>query len=136
MMLPPHEVLKQFLDRTLPFAQWTHEAHLSVCHQVLATVGTDEAIDVLRPAIRMYNDHVGTPNTASSGYHETLTRYYVGAVAHVAGDLDAVLVAAETSRQAPLRYWTRDRLFSPKARQIWLGPDLEPLPWRGATVGE
>ena len=119
----------KFFDRTLPKARWTHEAHLIVCHFVVAKVGPAAAVPVLRSAIKAYNEAVGTPNTEVSGYHETLTQYYVGAVDYVAADISTVFSAAETQRQAPLRNWSSGSLFSPEARRIWMPPDLLPLPW-------
>lgn len=120
----------EFFERTLPKSAWTHEAHLAVCWRSLALDAPHVALDKLRAAIRAYNEVTGVPNTAKSGYHETLTRYYVEAVAELASEsFEAVVADASTDRSAPLKYWSRDRLFSPAARRGWMTPDLCPLPW-------
>ncbi|MEM1334580.1 MAG: hypothetical protein AAGG08_14095, partial [Actinomycetota bacterium] len=82
----------------------------------------------LRVAIRSYNEATGVENTATSGYHETITRYFVQAVAALrADDLATVLGARSCERGAPLRHWSRPILFGPAARARWVEPDLRPL---------
>ena len=128
--LAPDDLVEQFHDRTLPKAAWTHEAHLIVCWYALRTMTIDAAAAELRHAIRAYNETTGTPNTETSGYHETLTRYYVSAVAALnATTVEATFDANSCSRTAPSAHWTRERLFTPEARARWLEPDLRPLPW-------
>ena len=120
----------KFCDLTLPKAEWTHEAHLVVCHAALASRTPVETVNFLRDAIRAYNDATGVENTTTSGYHETLTRYYVGAVASLGTEaLSEVLVARRCVTSAPLDHWTRAVLFDPTARAEWVDPDLAPLPW-------
>jgi hypothetical protein len=88
------------------------------------------ALEHLRTAIRSYNESVGTANTDTDGYHETITRYYVGAVAAVRDlPLADVLAHPTCSRTAALDHWSRDLLFSVDARRHWIEPDLHPLPW-------
>ena len=133
--LEPAEIVEQFHQRTLPKPAWTHEAHLIVCWFALREIDVERAISRLRSAIRAYNESTGTPNTDDSGYHETLTRYYVEAVAALdAKSLDDVLNAPACERRAPSRYWSREALFSTAARRDWLEPNLECLPWRAGPA--
>ena len=125
----PTRLVDAFHARTLPRREWTHEAHLVVCWYTLRERDVDGTVDALRTAIRSYNEATGTPNTETSGYHETLTRYYVLAIARHGGrGLDEVMQAPECRRDAPLRHWSRELLFSPTARRQWVEPDLVPLP--------
>ena len=136
-ILSPADIVTAFHQRSLPEPDWTHEAHLIVCRHTLHVMTPPEAVPFLRQAIRSYNEAVGIPNTDDSGYHETLTRYYVGAVATVDGPrLDDLYAAPECSRTAPFRHWSRAVLFSTAARRGWLDPDLEPLPWPAIIVAE
>ena len=97
------ELLAAFTGRTLPKERWDHEAHIRVCHAALARFGRDEALGFLRDAIRAYNEVVGPPNTDSTGYHETLTRYFVLAVASMGdADIDTILRTPACSREASL----------------------------------
>lgn len=121
------------LDRTLPKADWTHEAHLAACAWLVI-----ERPDILPerdlPAIiRRYNTAVGTENTDSSGYHETLTQLYViGVRLFLAGceaegllaRVNALLTSDMAPRDWPLRFYSRARLFSIEARRDWVEPDL------------
>ncbi len=126
------------LCRTLPKAEWTHEAHLRAGVWMVRTYGTAAAIGRLRVAIRTYNVAVGGRNTSDAGYHETITQAYVRLIAYVlttlaggAADIDALgdVVLREIGDRAVLgRYWSRDRLMSVTARREWVDPDLAPLP--------
>lgn len=89
--------------------------------------------------IRAYNDATGVANTASSGYHETITRASIRAASTVLAahshatplhQIVNALMATELGQSAwLLRYWSRQRLFSSEARQHWMDPDLEPFPF-------
>lgn len=124
------QIYDRFRDRTLPKSEWTHEAHLRVCWASLSRLSTTDTIDALRDGIRAYNEATGVENTPTAGYHETLTLYYVRAVAALdAPTIDEVIVAPQVTTTAPLRHWSRDLLFSREARAEWTEPDLAPLPW-------
>ena len=110
---------------TLPKAAWTHEAHLAFGYATVRRHGVMDALPILRASIRRYNESTGVANTESSGYHETLTAYYCGAVALLQRDghlLDDVVVHPLTSRVAPFEYWDRDLLMATPARLRWLEP--------------
>ena len=127
-----------FLARTLPKVAWTHVAHLRVGLWHVRRFGEEAALARLRDGIRAYNEAVGTANTDSSGYHETLTVFYVRVIADfldrepaaASGDevQEAALIAARGARALPLEYYSRDRLFSVEARRGWVPPDLKRLP--------
>jgi hypothetical protein len=71
--------------------------------------------------IRRYNVLYGVANTATSGYHESITRFYVWRIARFLATADhrlspdelaAGLVQGSGDKGLPLQYWSRDRLFS------------------------
>ena len=128
MTLDVESTYQRFCSCTLPFDAWTHEAHLLVCWRDLRERTPDESLVFLRQAIRSYNDTVGTVNSDSSGYHETLTVFYVAAISSLAAQaFDQVIRSPLTERNAPLRYWTPARLFSVEARRRWIEPDIAAL---------
>jgi len=138
-LIPTATLVAAFLARTLPKPAWTHVAHLRVGLWHVRRLGEIGALSALRERIRAYNDAVGTANTESSGYHETLTVFYVrliadfleraGAAADGADEeFEARLIADCGARELPLRYYSRERLFSVEARRGWVTPDLKPLP--------
>ena len=131
-------LVRLFLDRSLPKPAWTHVAHLRVGLWHVRRFGAVRAIELLRERISCYNEAVGTANTNTSGYHETLTVFYVKVIdafvsadasrAQAAGTLERRLLEAVGDRELPLRYYSRECLFSTEARRQWVAPDLQPLP--------
>ncbi len=119
------EVYDDFINGRLREDEWTHEAHLITCWMALQTRSVDEAISHMRESITAHNCGVGIANTEYSGYHETLTVYYVKAVAAVEAEAPEDLFDEPTcSREAPLRLWDKETLFSAAARLHWVEPTL------------
>jgi len=122
------------LARTLPKAEWTHEAHLAACLWLL-TERPDIDVERDLPAIiSRYNEAVGGVNDATQGYHHTITLTYIAATrgflsrapgdCSLVGCVNALLNAPEGRRDWPLRRYSRDRLFSAEARLGYVPPDL------------
>lgn len=128
---------ERLLDRTLPKGEWTHEAHLAACVWLLLRRPDVLPERDLPAIISGYNEAVGGVNDDTQGYHETLTQLYVAEVrAHVA-EMDeharlvevvnALLRSERGHRGHPLRFYSRERLFSVEARRRFVPPDLRPL---------
>ncbi len=118
--------------------EWTHEAHLAACVHLL-TERPDLVAERDMPAlIRRFNESVGGVNSDTEGYHETITQTYIrgvcGFLARVEPGLslvekvNALLMAEEGRRDWPLRFYSRERLFSKEARMTWVAQDLARLP--------
>jgi hypothetical protein len=122
---------------TLPKAEWTHEAHIAAtCWLILERPDIAPERD-LPSLIRRYNESTGGVNDATQGYHETITQFFIrtlrgtlagGEGRGLAERVNAVLEAPEGRRDWPLRFYSRDLLFSPEARLGWMEPDLARLP--------
>jgi hypothetical protein len=121
----------------LPRARWTHVAHLAVGFWYLWHHAPNEALQLTRERIWMHNEGVGTANTDTGGYHETITRGYLHGIAdhqtrHAGTPLIDSLVLLQSTPLAHsdwlLKYYSRDRLFSVPARRGWVEPDLQALP--------
>lgn len=124
------------LARTLPRAEWTHEAHLAACLWLIVERPDVAPERDLPGIIRAYNVSVGTENTDHAGYHETLTQLYIRGVRDFLGTchdealadrVNALLGSNMARRDWPLRFYSRDRLFSVAARRGWVEPDLAPI---------
>lgn len=126
------------LARTLPRAEWTHEAHLAATTYLL-TRRRDLDLDRELPGIiRRYNASVGGVNDDTQGYHETITRVFLHGVRRFLRDADgeaplhelvnALLVSPTGRRDWPLDFYSAERLFSVEARRHFVPPDLAPLP--------
>jgi hypothetical protein len=133
--MSPDDLADALLARTLPDAEWTHRGHLTAGYALVRRHGGPEALQVLRGAIPAYNESVGTANTDTSGYHDTITAYYVWAIARLVAegcDLEEVVAHPLADARAPLRFWRSETLFSTAARRAWIAPDLVT---NGTTAG-
>jgi hypothetical protein len=125
------------LARSLPRADWTHEAHLAACAWLILE-SPDIAPERDLPAIiRAYNESVGGVNDETQGYHETITQVSIRAVRRalvrsegrrLCERVNALLTAAEGRRDWPLRFYSAELLFSTEARLGWVEPDLGAVP--------
>ena len=126
------------IARTLPKAEWTHEAHLAATTYLL-TRRPDIAIDKELPGIiRRYNESVGGVNDDTQGYHETITRVFLHGVRLFLAEADLgdplhelineLLLSPMGRRNWPLRFYSAERLFSVDARRRFVPPDLAALP--------
>lgn len=119
-----------FVNGRLPKDAWTHEAHLITCWVALKDRTPAETLAFLRHSIMTHNCGIGIRNTETSGYHESLTVYYVTAVHQAnAATLEELYEVPSCGRKAPLDYWTREVLFDTEARLGWVAPDVQELPW-------
>jgi len=135
--LKTERIARALLERTLPKSEWTHEAHLRAGLWHVLRYPADEALARLRESILAHNVASGGVNSASEGYHETVTRFYVCIIRSFVMSVDRErpvdelaleLVERLGDRKLPLRYYTAERLFSAAARLAWVEPDLEALP--------
>ena len=126
------------LTRTLPRAEWTHEAHLAATTYLL-TRRPDVAIDKELPGIiRRYNESAGGVNDDTQGYHETITRVFLHGVRLFLAEADPgeplhelineLLLSPMGRRDWPLRFYSAERLFSVDARRRFVPPDVAALP--------
>ena len=129
-------LVRRFEDCTLPRAEWTHAAHLTVALWYLLEFDWPEATERVRRGIQRYNAAHGIRPTPTGGYHETLTLFWLRVVRsfleegrNEARSLVSLAneLATEADRGLPLRHYTRERLFSPEARAAWVEPDLTPF---------
>ena len=122
------------LARTLPRAEWTHEAHLAATVWLLRERPDIDPDAEIAGIIRGYNAAVGGVNDDGRGYHDTITRSYLAAArafvaCRAAGEplvatVNALLAAPQGRRDWPLRHYSPARLFSVEARRGWIAPDL------------
>jgi hypothetical protein len=125
--------LAGFATGWLPRYCWTHAAHIAMATAKLYQ--EDEGtVDSIRQGIRHYNETQGTANTSTSGYHETLTIFWITEVrehlkhAQPATRLDAVRGAIKVLARdsgLPAKRYSFDVFQSSEARARWIAPDVE-----------
>ncbi|MBC9914252.1 hypothetical protein [Chitinophaga varians] len=137
------DLLHQFESCTLPKAEWTHEAHLVVAIAYNVLYGRVEALGRARKNIIRYNEAVNTPNTDHSGYHETITCFWIwltDCFLKTQEDKSIVMVcnafmrSRYTYKRMPLHYYSSSLLFSTTARKALVEPDLSPLIMTNITI--
>jgi hypothetical protein len=116
---------------------WTHEAHLFVGLWYAAHYPRPEAISRMRRGIRGLNRACGVADTTTSGYHETITLFYMnmlgkfvaehGADRPVNEIAERLMASDYAERTFPLKYYSKERLFSVPARMAWMEPDRREL---------
>src|SRR4051812_13626114 len=126
------------VERTLPRPEWTHEAHLAATIYILLRRPGIDIDEDLPGLIRRYNESVGGVNSDTEGYHETITRAFLRGVRLFLAEADreaplhelvnALLLTPMGRRDWPLRFYSRDRLFSVAARRGFIAPDIAALP--------
>jgi hypothetical protein len=125
-------LVSEFRDLALPKSAWTHEMHLVVAlWYLLKYKDIHSALCYLRANIVLYNHSVGIQNTALSGYHETITVFWV---IQLKGFLDsesstefAVLVKKLLNshlirKDYIFRFYRKELLKSPRARGFYVIP--------------
>lgn len=126
------EFLAAWEAGTLAKKEWTHAAHVAVAAYYAFDLNAEEALSRTRRGIIHFNESVGTANTDSSGYHETLTRLWSGIIgdfvrgASCPSRFAAVLAAVERYGEDRFRhrlYYSFDVVSDVNARRDWVPPD-------------
>lgn len=125
-------LVKSFEDRTLAKPDWTHAAHLTVALFYCMRFPFGVAVNLMRDGIHWLNDAHGVENSDTSGYHETLTIFWMIIVKQFVetsprcnfSALANELIATCNDPKLPLEYYSRALLFSREARATHVQPDL------------
>jgi hypothetical protein len=123
---------------TLAREDWTHEAHLAATTYLVLRRPDIDLDEELPHIIRRFNESVGGVNSDTEGYHETITRSFLRGARLFLDEADtraplhelvnALLLSPMGRRDWPLRFYSRERLFSVEARTSHVNPDLASLP--------
>ncbi len=111
---------------------WTHGAHVGVCAYFAFDHDEAATLAIMRPGIRTFNESIGGQNTATSGYHETITRLWVMAIAAHLRERPAAS-RFEAACSATARFdspgellrecYSYDVVADTRARAEWVPPD-------------
>jgi hypothetical protein len=126
------EFVRAFESGKVTPEQFDHRAHVRVAWVYLQESDSLEAaLPRMREAIQRFAAAAG----ASQKYHETITVLWMRLLDDVKARVGARFEMSEVLRDfpsladkdLPLKYYSRDRLFSEEARGAWVAPDLQPL---------
>ncbi len=129
-------LIDRFEKRKLPKKEWTHEAHLVVAIWYCKKYQFEKAMNKVRANIKQHNISVGTANTDTGGYHESITKFWLIVASRFiakckAETTDAIcnaFINSEWGRSSyPLNFYKPKTLFTLKARHHWVEPDLNEI---------
>lgn len=127
--------VKSFISKELPVQKWTHVAHLTVTIWHLLKYTKAETVCLLRPRIIIYNESVYTKNSSVSGYHETITLFWIWVIDNYlkrnSGPITELTYSFLKSKYAdkhlPLKFYSKKHLFTVHSRALWTEPDIMEL---------
>ena len=126
-------LVRSFEDATIGRDAWKHAEHLTVALYYLSHHDIDAATEKMRSGIfKLLRDGFSVDLTKEIPYHETLTVFWMRTVADFnaskngASLLDkANEVMAKYDKDYPLRFYSREFLFSDEAREKFVQGDLK-----------
>jgi hypothetical protein len=127
-----------FLDSSFPGDLWHHREHIIMAGWHLLRYSEAETIGRIREAIKRYRIARGGVNDETSGYHETLTLFWIRLSAAGLAQQPAGLDERQRLKQIADNLGSQTRLYteyysfdvpnSTPARLNWVEPDLRALP--------
>lgn len=140
------QLAAHFEQCTVAKEDWDHCAHLRVAHYYLSCFPYEEALARMRVGLIKYLQRQGVIDTATRGYHETMTQFWL----HIIAALMAGHAEERTSQEQPgtpktsdeflsqnsflldkslwRMFYTRRRIVSMEAKAEFVPPDITPLP--------
>jgi len=135
-----HEIralVESFENGTIPRHEWNHAGHLTVALYYCAHHDLETATEKMRRNLLYHLKNIGIDLTKEMPYHETLTAFWMRTVddfrksKNGASMLEmANELVAGFDKDYPLRFYSRELLFSDEARARFVEADLEEIALR------
>lgn len=129
-------IVESFLHCNLAKEKYTHAAHILAGFYLYCHHGLD-AFQLMEKHIILFNDSVNTINSDDSGYHKTITFFWINAIGQFTAKFDSISFMDENIRHIfdsplmdknlPLNFYSREWLFTKKARKEIVEPDIKPI---------
>jgi hypothetical protein len=138
------QFLAAFERGSIAAADWKHADHVRMAFLYLRAHPFADALGRIRAGILAFNRAVGGQNTASSGYHETVTVAWAVLVAaaidqgahspRAQADSETFIAAHPhlLAKDLLRAHYSAERVMSIAARATFVPPDRQPLPALGA----
>lgn len=127
-----HALVRSFENATVPEADWRHAEHLVVALYYLDRHDIETATTKMRDGLfNLLTNGFAVDLAKQMPYHETLTAFWMRTI----GSFNSSKNGASLSEKAneliaaydkhyPLKFYSRERLFSAEARAGFVEPDL------------
>ena len=126
------DIVRGFETGTLPRNEFSHASHLIVAMHYVRQMPVEDAIDKMRAGLMNHLRLVGVDFTREMPYHETLTVFWTRTIGDFvkskngASLLEIANEIVETfDKNYPNRFYSRDFLFSDKARAEFVEGDIK-----------
>ena len=129
-------IVKAFNNKVLPKSDWNHNAHIIIAFWYNWNYPFPQAVNGVRANIKGYNESVGTDNTDDAGYHETLTLLWMTITKNYILEFpnknfeeltNDFLQTKESKKEIVFDFYSKEVLFSKKARKSWVEGDINPV---------
>ena len=128
-------LVRSFEDATVSRDDWKHAEHLVVALYYVSEHDFDTATEKMRSGIfKLLTERFGVDLSKEMPYHETLTVFWMRTVwdlnASKNGDSlpeKARELVERFDKDYPLRFYSREYLFSDAARAAFVEPDLKSI---------
>lgn len=129
------DLIEAFGRCAIPHGQWDHRAHLRVAYLYAKREPLGCALERFRTNLKKLNASHGVVDTATRGYHETITVAWMRVIAGLIreqgeyADSQAFLAANPNllDKRFLQRFYSEGRLLSPEAKAGFIEPDREEL---------
>jgi hypothetical protein len=130
------DFVQQFESRSFPFDQWHHRAHVKLAYIYLDRFGFAIASQKLCHGIRAYNAANNVTDTPTSGYHETITLFWLHIIQMTVQEYGRRATADEffdfhpqlSQKKIHRLFYSADLFMTARAKSEFVEPDLTSLP--------
>lgn len=127
------DLVRSFEDATIPHDEWKHAEHLVVALYYLTLTDLESAYEQMRAGILNLLEHGFKVDLKKEmPYHETITLFWMRIVADFNGSKNGASllekaneVAYKWDKDYPLRFYSRELLFSDEARAKFVEADID-----------
>ena len=126
------EIVRTFEDATIPRDKWKHAEHLTVALHYLSLYEIEVATTKMREGILKLLGALGVNLSKEMPYHETMTVFWMRTVADFNSSKNGTSLldkanelVAKYDKDYPLRFYSREYLFSDEARARFVESDLQ-----------
>lgn len=129
-------LVDKFKNKTLLKENWTHQAHLTVAVWYVKNYEFYDAICRIKSGIMNLNTVHNTENTGNSGYHETLTIFWMKIVELFVKSninynteqlVNKFLKSTLSNKDLPFKFYTKELLLSVSPRSLYFEPILRKI---------
>ncbi len=128
-------MVRSFEDATISRDDWKHAEHLVVALCYLRHLDLEAATAAMRAGLfKLLTAGFGVDLAKEMPYHETMTVFWMRIVSAFNESRNGKPLVetvneliAEFDKDYPLRFYSRDYLFSDEARSAYVEPDLKPI---------